>query len=102
MQGILLCLVQDGDFRENQCSRTKLANGDANRCSFIADDRLSLDPLGPVEGGNRIVEGSHVASFQTVTSQSWLSCVRIARAISMPSEEEPIKRAGKFAAIVIS
>src|SRR5215470_2432022 len=26
-----------------------------------ADDRLPLDPLGPVEGGNRIVEGSHVA-----------------------------------------
>jgi hypothetical protein len=26
-----------------------------------ADDRLSLDPLGPVERGNRIVEGSHVA-----------------------------------------
>src|SRR5262249_21657533 len=26
-----------------------------------ADDRLSLDPLGPVEGGYRIVEGSHVA-----------------------------------------
>src|ERR1700757_763971 len=26
-----------------------------------ADDRLSLDPLGPVEDGNRIVEGSHVA-----------------------------------------
>src|SRR5438874_3274417 len=26
-----------------------------------ADDRLSLDPLGPVEGGNRIVEGSSVA-----------------------------------------
>src|SRR5215510_2168844 len=26
-----------------------------------ADDRLSLDPLGAVEGGNRIVEGSHVA-----------------------------------------
>ena len=26
-----------------------------------ADDRLSLDPLGRVEGGNRIVEGSHVA-----------------------------------------
>src|SRR5246500_2930081 len=26
-----------------------------------ANDRLSLDPLGPVEGGNRIVEGSHVA-----------------------------------------
>src|SRR5947208_4873138 len=26
-----------------------------------ADDRLSLDPLGWVEGGNRIVEGSHVA-----------------------------------------
>src|SRR5258708_14561498 len=25
-----------------------------------ADDRLSLDPLSPVEGGNRIVEGSHV------------------------------------------
>src|SRR6184192_549981 len=25
------------------------------------DDRLSLDPLGRVEGGNRIVEGSHVA-----------------------------------------
>src|SRR6266705_4545020 len=26
-----------------------------------ADDRLSLDPLGRVEGGNRIVERSHVA-----------------------------------------
>src|SRR5215831_11136474 len=26
-----------------------------------ADDRLSLDPLGPVEGGNRIVEGSYFA-----------------------------------------
>ena len=26
-----------------------------------ADDRLSLDPLGPVERGNRIVEGCHVA-----------------------------------------
>src|SRR3954468_3264659 len=26
-----------------------------------ADDRLSLDPLLPLEGGNRIVEGSHVA-----------------------------------------
>src|SRR5262244_106502 len=26
-----------------------------------ADDRLSLDPLGRVEGGHRIVEGSHVA-----------------------------------------
>src|SRR5256712_10025883 len=26
-----------------------------------ADDRLSLDPLGRVEGGNRIVKGSHVA-----------------------------------------
>src|SRR3954462_9549750 len=26
-----------------------------------ADDRFSLDPLGPVEGGNGIVEGSHVA-----------------------------------------
>src|SRR5215470_3691860 len=26
-----------------------------------ADDRLSLGPLGPVEGGNRIVESSHVA-----------------------------------------
>src|SRR6185369_13782297 len=26
-----------------------------------ADDRLSLDPLGPVEGGNRIIEGSHFA-----------------------------------------
>src|SRR5436309_5846673 len=26
-----------------------------------ADDRLSLDPLGRVEGGNRIVEGSHSA-----------------------------------------
>src|SRR5215813_9792858 len=25
------------------------------------DNRLSPDPLGPVEGGNRIVEGSHVA-----------------------------------------
>jgi hypothetical protein len=26
-----------------------------------ADDRLSLDPLGPVEGSDGIVEGSHVA-----------------------------------------
>src|SRR5215469_18394353 len=26
-----------------------------------ANDRLSLDPFGPVEGGNRIVERSHVA-----------------------------------------
>ena len=26
-----------------------------------ADDRLSLDPIGAVEGGNGIVEGSHVA-----------------------------------------
>ena len=26
-----------------------------------ANDCLSLDPLGPVEGGNGIVEGSHVA-----------------------------------------
>jgi hypothetical protein len=26
-----------------------------------ADDRLSLDPLGPLERGNRTVEGSHVA-----------------------------------------
>src|SRR5246127_4101564 len=26
-----------------------------------ANDRLSLDPLGPVEGGNRIVEGSYDA-----------------------------------------
>ena len=26
-----------------------------------ADDRLSLHPLGRIEGGNRIVEGSHVA-----------------------------------------
>src|SRR5260370_35709914 len=26
-----------------------------------ADDRLSLDPLGPVEGGDGFVEGSHVA-----------------------------------------
>ena len=29
-----------------------------------ADDRLSLDPLGPVEGGDRIVEGSHVADVR--------------------------------------
>jgi len=26
-----------------------------------ADDHLSLDPLGRVEGGNRIVEGNHLA-----------------------------------------
>ena len=26
-----------------------------------ANDRLSFDPFGPVEGGNRIVEGSHVS-----------------------------------------
>src|SRR5213082_816689 len=26
-----------------------------------ADDRLSLDPFGPVEGGDAIVEGSHFA-----------------------------------------
>src|SRR5215475_3761056 len=29
-----------------------------------ADDRLSLDPLGRVEGGNRIVEGSHVTDVR--------------------------------------
>jgi len=28
-----------------------------------ADNRLSLDPLGPVEGANGIVEGSHVADI---------------------------------------
>src|SRR6201988_1897061 len=28
-----------------------------------ANDRLSVDPLGPVEGGNRIVEGGHVADI---------------------------------------
>jgi hypothetical protein len=28
-----------------------------------ADDRLSLDPLGPAEGGNGIVEGSNVADI---------------------------------------
>ena len=33
----------------------------ACRSRMNPDDRLSLDPLGPVEGGNRIVEGSHVA-----------------------------------------
>ena len=36
-----------------------------------ADDRLSLDPLGRVEGGDGIVEGSHVAdvcSHSSVTS----------------------------------
>jgi hypothetical protein len=26
-----------------------------------ADDRLSVDPLGPIEGSDGIVEGSHVA-----------------------------------------
>jgi hypothetical protein len=26
-----------------------------------ADDRLSLDPLGPVEGSDGVVKGSHVA-----------------------------------------
>src|SRR5579862_8900949 len=29
-----------------------------------ADDRLSPDPLGPIEGGNGIVEGSHVADVR--------------------------------------
>src|ERR1051325_81828 len=33
-----------------------------------ADDRLSLDPLGRVEGGNRIVEGSHVADVRPQSS----------------------------------
>src|SRR5215475_11718855 len=34
-------------------------------CRFLrsTDDRLSLDPLGPVESGNRIVEGSYVADI---------------------------------------
>src|SRR5215831_16364009 len=31
------------------------------RLAMNADDRLSLDSLGRVEGGNRIVEGSHIA-----------------------------------------
>ena len=29
-----------------------------------ADDRVPVDPLGRVEGGNRIVEGSHVADVR--------------------------------------
>ena len=33
----------------------------ACRSRMNADDRLSLDPLGWVEGGDRIVEGSHFA-----------------------------------------
>src|SRR5438046_7772383 len=33
-----------------------------------ADDRLSLDALGRVEGGNRIVEGSHVADVRPQSS----------------------------------
>src|SRR4051812_27441207 len=36
-----------------------------------ADDRLSLDPLGRVEGGNRIVEGSH---FADVCPHSSVTC----------------------------
>src|SRR5436190_21012778 len=33
-----------------------------------ADDRLSLDPPGPVEGGNRIVEGRDVADVRPHSS----------------------------------
>src|SRR6201981_2111437 len=33
-----------------------------------ANDRLSLDPFGPVEGGNRIVEGSQVADVRPPSS----------------------------------
>src|SRR3954451_17466363 len=33
-----------------------------------ADDRLSLDPLGRVEGGNRIVEGRDVADVRPQSS----------------------------------
>src|SRR6266576_3398454 len=54
------------------CSTSKISLGPRN-CTFVgvrqfssphrinADDRLSLDSLSPVEGGNRIVEGSYVA-----------------------------------------
>src|SRR5947208_10593688 len=33
-----------------------------------ANDRLSLDPLGRVEGGNRIVKGSHIADVSPQTT----------------------------------
>src|SRR5438105_8653379 len=36
-----------------------LGNPESSRMN--ANDRLSLDPLGRVEGGNRIVKGSHIA-----------------------------------------
>src|SRR5215472_9757381 len=39
--------------------RGRCANPESSRTN--ANDRLSLDSLGPVESGNRIVEGSHVA-----------------------------------------
>ena len=35
--------------------------GTGPRSRVNADDRLSLGPLSPVEGGNGIVEGSYVA-----------------------------------------
>ena len=40
---------------------TAWALGNPESLRTNADDRLSLDPLGPIEGGNGIVEGSHFA-----------------------------------------
>src|SRR5207302_509471 len=37
------------------------ALGNPQSSRMNANDRLSLDPLGRVEGGNRIVKGSHIA-----------------------------------------
>src|SRR5205807_131105 len=60
-----------------------------------ADDRLSLDPLGPVEGGNRIVEGSHVADVCPQPTNPDSLVVVLALAISLiprsSHSEEPIK-----------
>jgi hypothetical protein len=55
--------VKDLELAHQQLAEHRRNKGypltDAERVN--TDDRLSLDPLGPVEGGNGIVEGSHVA-----------------------------------------
>src|SRR5262249_486598 len=62
-----------------------------------ADDRLSLDPLGRVEGGNRIVEGSHLTDVcpqSTIPDEEWvhrrklLSRTRVRRAVALPSQDD--------------
>src|SRR4051794_173521 len=48
-------------FRVHHFARQQASPWFPGSSRMNADDRLSLNPLGPVEGSNRIVEGSYVA-----------------------------------------